>query len=100
MYKEKKYHGARFPAKTVVEAYEVFRSSFHSKERPNRLSISYGSEEWNYDTLEEFLAEYPKAKSFIFTCLDSVKDDQYWFYVSGNENPCVSSSNESYESWN
>ena len=72
--------------KTLVEAYEVFGSIFHSKKRPNKLSISYGSEELGYDTLEEFLAEYPKAKSFVFIYRDRVKDDLYEFNVFGYEN--------------
>jgi hypothetical protein len=71
MQKKKNYKEARFPAATIQEGYDLFLVKANPRERdePNRLEITIGDEDWEFDTLEEFLAEYPKSDAF---CLDHI----------------------------
>ena len=61
MEKRKYYYKTRFSAEVIESAHDLFLSKHDPKkdiESPHILSISYGNETWNYDSREEFLAEY------------------------------------------
>ncbi len=67
MKKRKYYYETIFPVEVIKEAYDLFLSKVNSKkkiDRPDTLLINFGNEEWYFDSLEEFLAGYPKAESF------------------------------------
>ena len=69
MEKRKYYYKTRFPAEVIESAHDLFLSKLDPKEdieNPDGLSISYENETWNYDSREEFLAEYPKAEEYEF----------------------------------
>jgi predicted nucleotide-binding protein len=67
MQKRKSYYPAAFPVNVIEEAYSTFLSKLDGEKEvdsPDDMSVTVGSESWSFNTLEEFLAEYPKADSF------------------------------------
>ena len=67
MKKRKNYYGVKFPIETFKDAYDLFVSKFSESEEmrnPSDLSISYEEVKWEYDTLDEFLSEYPNAEEY------------------------------------
>ncbi|MBE9592478.1 MAG: hypothetical protein IMF19_03260, partial [Proteobacteria bacterium] len=69
MEKRKYYYKTRFPAEVIESAHDLFLSKLDPKKdiwAPSELLISYGNETWNYDSREEFLAEYPTAEGYSF----------------------------------
>lgn len=69
MQKRKSYYPVVFPASVIEEAYNSFLSKLDGEEKidsPDDMSVTEGDESWDFNTLEEFLAEYPKADSFRF----------------------------------
>lgn len=67
MKKTKYYYDTRFPVNVLEDAHNLFLSKQDADsqiERPFELEIEVNDEAWNFDNLEEFLAEYPKAKGF------------------------------------
>ena len=63
MEKNKYYHGTKFSARVIEEAYDSFLSQFDATKEivnPDTMKITIGDEEWSFDTLQEFLSEYPK----------------------------------------
>jgi predicted nucleotide-binding protein len=65
--KSKTYSASRFPVSTINEACQNFLlKEKSSDEKPYiRGTIGYGDEEWIFDSLEEFLAEYANAVTFF-----------------------------------
>jgi len=70
MKKQKFYYSTRFPAKVIEKAHDLFLSKLDKGKNdtmtPGSMRISIGDESWDFNTLEEFLAEYPKADDFFF----------------------------------
>ncbi len=69
MHKEKKYYSTRFSAAVIQEAYDVFLSRLDPSKpvgTPDILGIWCGDEQWGFDPLEEWLAEYPDSHMFLF----------------------------------
>jgi predicted nucleotide-binding protein len=69
MEKNKIYPRTRFPASVIEDAHNLFLSKLDTSEdvgHPSTLTTSIANETWNFDTKEEFLAEYPKAESYYF----------------------------------
>jgi predicted nucleotide-binding protein len=70
MKKQKRYYPVRFRAETLALAAEAF-AKITSVRKPDTLyqswSITHGSEEWTFDSPEEFFAEYrrPPDSAFI-----------------------------------
>jgi hypothetical protein len=67
MQKRKYYHDVRFPGAVIEEAHSLFISYLaegKKAEAPDDLSVSIGDEKWRFDSLEEFLADYPKGTEF------------------------------------
>ena len=83
MEKRKYYYKTRFFAEVIESAHDLFLSKHDPKkdiESPHILSISYGNETWNYDSREEFLAEYPTAEGYSF---DHIKQENR-LIIKGN----------------
>lgn len=69
MEKIKIYSRTRFSVSVIEEAHNLFLSKLDTSQdvdSPSTLTTSIGNETWNFDTREEFLAEYPKADNFKF----------------------------------
>jgi len=68
MKKVKYYYKTRFSAKIIKDAHDLFLSKLglrgKIKKKPSILTIKYANERWYYDSIEEFLAEFPKAESY------------------------------------
>lgn len=66
MQKEKFYYPVRFPVSTIQNVLD-FLLKQESKKQLKCLTAKIGiaNEEWNYDTFEEFFAEYPNASTFF-----------------------------------
>jgi len=75
--KTKNYSRTFFSAAVLQEASEVFDGIAKSVGKldpiPNHLSIGLPEYEWEYDSPEEFFADYPRAVHFIFMKLQSVR---------------------------
>jgi predicted nucleotide-binding protein len=67
MQKSKTYSPSRFPVATIDEACQIFLLKEKSSDKKPDISgtIGYGDEEWIFDSLDEFLAEYPNAVTFF-----------------------------------
>jgi len=86
MKKAKWYHRTKFSAKVVAQAHEVFLSKLDAKNdpgTPSTLQISYRSETWDYDSLQEFLAEYPKAEDYVLH--HAAHRSKLWIYAEEND---------------
>lgn len=58
----------------IENAYDLFLQKLDTKEDHSpRLGITSENENWRYDSIEEFYAEYPKAKEYHFLDLYSKK---------------------------
>ena len=69
MEKGKYYYDTRFRAKVLEEAHDIFLSKLDKKKQikePNGLSITKGSETWEFDSRAEFLAEVERADNYSF----------------------------------
>ncbi len=69
MQKRKHYYSTRFPASVLKEAYDMFLSHLDPRKdarSPQDLVVKIEDESWNFNFLNEFLAEYPKSNSFRF----------------------------------
>jgi hypothetical protein len=69
MTKSKYYSNTKFPTQVIEEAHQLFLSKVGWKESdggPLGLRVSTGDESWEFDSVEEFLAEYPKANGYTF----------------------------------
>lgn len=72
MKKEKSYYAVQFSAEVLEEAYKQYLARLHLSEEEfqdtKRHSVSFeltlGDEKWNFDSFDEFLADYPNASSF------------------------------------
>jgi predicted nucleotide-binding protein len=85
MKKRKTYHKTRFATEVIQSAYNVFISKTGmkgEKTRPRFLWVSYGNETWDYDSIDEFLAEYPKAERYAFE--KAVDNPWRMFDIHGN----------------
>lgn len=85
MRKLKYYYKTRFSAEVIKDAHDLFLSKLDPNKditEPNVLSISYGNETWDYDSQEEFFAEYHKAEEYYFDHIEQknrliIKGDSY-----------------------
>ena len=69
MKKEKHYYRVRFQPRVIEEAHDLFISMLDQEkeiDQPNDLTLGFGNEEWQYDTREEFLAEYQRSQHYRF----------------------------------
>lgn len=69
MKKRKYYDAVRFAPAVIARAYDAFLSKLDTSEGEGRvvdLSIEVGDGEWEFATIEEWLAEYPAAERFRF----------------------------------
>lgn len=66
MLKRKYYYRTRFPTRVILEAHSEFLSRLDSEEGIGSPSTSVRSngEEWEYDSLEELIAEYQRARHY------------------------------------
>ncbi len=70
MEKLKYYYNTKFPARVIEEAHDLFLFQLQATKetsKPLSMIVSIGDEEWNFDTLQEFLSEYPKGNSCYFS---------------------------------
>lgn len=70
MEKSKYYYSVKFSAQVIEEAYDLFLSQLDATkeiDKPSSMSVSIGDEEWNFDTSQEFLSEYPKGNDCHFS---------------------------------
>jgi predicted nucleotide-binding protein len=66
MKKSKSYLFVKFPPEVIMKAHRVFLDCLPEPERgstPSKLEIIQGYEEWAFDTLDEFTAEYRKDET-------------------------------------
>ena len=66
MKKEKIYTFIKFPPEVIMKAHQLFLDCLPESERsskPSLLQVSQGSETWEFDTLDEFIAEYRKKET-------------------------------------
>jgi predicted nucleotide-binding protein len=67
MYKRKYYYNTRFSPTVIEEAFNLYLSEFKlGSDKGGFVSLEIEEEDqtWDYDTLEEFLAEYSNAESY------------------------------------
>jgi len=70
MKKDKYYYDTKFSARVIKEAYDLFVSKLdYTKEisTPFSMEVTIDDEEWEFDTLQEFLSEYPKGNRCYFS---------------------------------
>jgi predicted nucleotide-binding protein len=65
--KAKSYGGIRFSSSIVKSAYEKFGAICGSEVRIATLHLDFGDEEWDVETITEFIAGYPKSKHFVLS---------------------------------
>lgn len=69
MEKNKYYYATKFSAQVIEEAYNLFLSQLDTTKeigKTSKMSVSIDDEEWTFDTLQEFLSEYPKGNRCFF----------------------------------
>lgn len=69
MEKQKYYPRTVFDASVIRQAHEKFLQSLpkdSEPDSPDDLSVHIDTETWSYDSIEEFLADYPKSHWFRF----------------------------------
>ncbi len=67
MKKEKDYHNTRFGPEVLAEADELFRAIAAREKlsvRFGQLTVKHDDATWDYDSLDEFLADYRKFQGF------------------------------------
>ena len=67
MQKSKNYDNTFFPAHVVKDAHDLFLSKLDQDKEighPYELTIRIGIETWTFDSIEEFIAEYPKSSYY------------------------------------
>ena len=70
MEKNKYYHSTKFSARVIKEAHDLFLSQLDTTKKisnPYFMEVTIDDEEWGFDTLQEFLSEYPKGNSCYFS---------------------------------
>lgn len=75
MEKEKTYPDVRFKAEVLKEAVDLMQSIAKRLEKDlpvSILAVRNDDEKWNYDNIEEFLADYRKCKGNAHICLHGV----------------------------
>lgn len=69
MKKRKSYINTFFPSFVLKDAYDLFLSLLDKEkgiDLPNDLTIQIGKETWEFNSIEEFLADYPKSSQYRF----------------------------------
>ena len=67
MKKIKDYHNTKFSGEVIKKAYDLFKTKSNAnKDESHDFFIGFEDEGWEYDSFDEFLADYPKAKYFHF----------------------------------
>ncbi|MCA9374406.1 nucleotide-binding protein [Candidatus Peregrinibacteria bacterium] len=87
MQKGKYYYTCKFSIQTIRSAHAQFLSTLDTSKRieaPSALSITKGHETWEYDTVDEFLAEYNKADDYYFDHIEQNKR----LIIRSNEHNC------------
>ena len=67
MQKIKDYSNTFFPSYVIKEAHDLFLSKLDKDKGigiPSELTIKIGDETWDFDSIEEFLADYPKSSYY------------------------------------
>ena len=65
MQKSKWYYDVKFPPVAIQEAYDLFLTHVKKPQiKPHYLEVTIGPESLNFDTIEEFFADYPKATTY------------------------------------
>ena len=80
MKKEKDYQNTRFSAETLREAYSAINEiamRLETELSTGLLVVEHKEETWNYDTLEEFLADYRKYNWYATFSLRSRHTDLF-----------------------
>jgi hypothetical protein len=91
MKKRKYYYSTRFSVAIIKEAYDVFLSKLDSNKpigNPQELTITNDDVQWSFDSLEEWLVEYPYARTFDFDYI--VQGNRLIIMSSGTRNTYVS----------
>jgi len=86
MEKNKYYYGTKFSARVIEEAHELFLSQLDATKKigkPRNMRVSIGDEEWKFDTLQEFLSEYPKGNGCFFN--HSIQECEFGVSLMGEE---------------
>lgn len=86
MLKAKYYYNTKFPVSVMREVHNLFLSFLDKKEKipkVTKLKITFNDEEWEYDNLEEFFAEYHKANYFL---LDHIVQGNRLFLSQSSKN--------------
>ena len=68
MQKTKCYPNTFFPSHVIKEAHELFLSKLDKDKEidtPSYLTIQIGDETWGFNSIEEFLADYPKSSYYL-----------------------------------
>src|SRR5437660_5506505 len=79
MKKSRYYSNTKFPANVIAEAHQLFLSKVarrNSDRGPSTLRVSTRDESWEFDSVEEFLAEYAIADGYTFDHI--AKDGRLW----------------------
>jgi len=83
MKKTKYYYNAKFSGEVIKKAYDLFKIKSNVKiDRFSELLLGFEDEAWEYDSFDEFLADYPKAKYFSFDRIEQKNR----FTISGSGN--------------
>lgn len=70
MKKIKYYHGTKFSVQVIKEANDLFLSQLGITKKiskPYIMSVTIDDERWTFDTIQEFLSEYPKGNGCYFS---------------------------------
>jgi len=75
MEKNKRYHNTFFPSHVVKDAHDLFLSKLDQDKQigsPQDMTVEIGNETWNFDSIDEFLAEYQNSSHYR---LDHIEQD-------------------------
>lgn len=67
MEKRKTYHRVTFSARLIRKAIDACATITSTKAETISLSTTFGDEEWGFDALDEFFAQYPGADDALVT---------------------------------
>lgn len=71
MKKRKIYYNTKFSGDIIKSAYDLFKIKANVKKAlADMFLLEFEDEEWTYDSFDEFLADYSKAKSFVFAHIE------------------------------
>lgn len=99
MKKDTTYYKTKFPASTISEVYQALLSKCKSDKTKFSFSgkITINNVGWEYDTIEEFLAEYPKT--LIYQLSLRIPDEKIEFFMYAQDAyvyVCITSKDRQY----